>query len=253
MRSVVLSHGRHSAARITRRKHAAAAAAALSVPPAALVLSQAAIAPAAAAPMAPGVPGILQAAQHHAERPYTVRAGDTLSSVAARVYGHPGSWQALWWINRRDVPDPDLIHAGQKLRLSWWHPDPPAWLAAAADKAIARYSPAPAAGAPQASPPQAGAPAPPAATGGEYSFGELEALWVSAGGPASAEWDAATIAECESGGDADAYNPSGASGLWQILGQDVGGDIFSPQVNALNAVAKYENAGDSFSPWVCQP
>ena len=39
---------------------------------------------------------------------------------------------------------------------------------------------------------------------------------------------AAAIALAESGGDPNAHNASGASGLWQILGQVVRGNIFNP-------------------------
>src|SRR5262249_48304057 len=60
---------------------------------------------------------------------------------------------------------------------------------------------------------------------------------------------AAAIAMAESGGNPMARNPSGASGLWQILGQVVGGNIFNPFVNALNAVSKFDSA-HGFSPWV---
>jgi hypothetical protein len=84
--------------------------------------------------------------------------------------------------------------------------------------------------------------------GGTLSYGELEALWEAAGGPASAAPEMATIAiRCESGGRQYAYNPSGASGYWQILGQVVPGNIFNPMVNAENAVAKYRAGG--LSPW----
>jgi len=78
----------------------------------------------------------------------------------------------------------------------------------------------------------------------------LEGLWTGAGGPgAGTAHVASAIAEAESGGNPRAFNPSGASGLWQILGQVVAGNIFDPHVNALNAVSKYRSAG-GFSPWV---
>jgi SLT domain-containing protein len=75
---------------------------------------------------------------------------------------------------------------------------------------------------------------------------------VSAGGPASAEAQAAQIAICESGGNPQAYNPSGATGLWQILGSVVAGNLTDPMVNALNAVSKFHASGDTFAQWVCQ-
>lgn len=91
----------------------------------------------------------------------------------------------------------------------------------------------------------------PAAPGraGAYHLAGLESLWRSAGGPAGVAHIAAAIALAESGGDPRAHNPSGASGLWQILGQVFPGNIFNPFINARNAVRKYYAAG-GFSPWV---
>ena len=88
---------------------------------------------------------------------YTVRPGDTLSAIARREYGSAADWPALWWINRHAVPDPDVIAAGQRLRLSAWHPRQ-AWLDQAARAAI----PAPArpASAPTAAVAASAGPAP---------------------------------------------------------------------------------------------
>jgi Lysozyme like domain len=78
----------------------------------------------------------------------------------------------------------------------------------------------------------------------------LENLWTGAGGPGGGTAHvAAAIALAESGGNANALNPSGASGLWQILGLPFPGDPFIPSVNARMAVVKYQDAG-GFSPWV---
>lgn len=82
-----------------------------------------------------------------------------------------------------------------------------------------------------------------------YGFRALEALWISNGGPRSVAPTAAAIALAESGGNPKAHNASGASGLWQILGQVVPGNIYDPNVNARNAVKKYNDAR-GFSPWV---
>ena len=49
-----------------------------------------------------------------------------------------------------------------------------------------------------------------------YSFAQLEALWLEAGGPASAEAIAASVALAESGGNPDAVSSTGDYGLWQI-------------------------------------
>jgi LysM repeat protein len=66
---------------------------------------------------------------------YVVRPGDTLSSIARRVYGSAASWPALWWINKAQIRNPNAIEVGQHLKLSAWHPQID-WLVRAAISAI---------------------------------------------------------------------------------------------------------------------
>lgn len=158
----------------------------------------------------------------------TVAHGDTLSGIAARLCGNPADWTGIYNRNKPVIGgNPDEISAGQHLTLS-----------CTTARVAESYSP--------------GVTASYVTVSGDLSFGGLESLWESAGGPSWAAWDAATIAECESGGRQYAYNLSGASGYWQILGEDVPGDIYDPMVNAENAVAKFKGDGDTFAAWVCQ-
>ena len=171
---------------------------------------------------------------------YILPRHGTLSAASQAVYGTAKYWPALYDRNRSKIgPNPNRVKAGTVLRAPrspWrYHYTPP--------KAKPHLT------AVTASP---GTTAPPAG-GGIYSFSALETLWVSAGGPPSAEAAAATVAECESGGNPSAYNPSGASGLFQILGAVIPGNLFNPTVNALNAVAKFKGSGDTFAQWVCKP
>ena len=76
----------------------------------------------------------------------------------------------------------------------------------------------------------------------------LERLWDAAGGPPGVAHLMAAIAMAESGGSPIARNPSGASGLWQILGLPFPGNPFDPLTNARMAVAKYESQG--LGAWV---
>jgi hypothetical protein len=94
--------------------------------------------------------------------------------------------------------------------------------------------------------------------GSLYNFGQLEQLWTNAGGPADAEQDAAAIGLAESAGcstDLDTTDNGGTQtswGLWQVSNGTHSApvtDVLNPAVNAEQAVAKYEGAGDSFSPW----
>ena len=57
------------------------------------------------------------AAAHHGHSGYTVRPGDTLAGIANHEYGSAADWPALWWANRRQVSDPNVITVGERLRL----------------------------------------------------------------------------------------------------------------------------------------
>lgn len=182
---------------------------------------------------------------------YAVRPGDSLSAISQRTYGTPKYWQAIFQVNRSHIKYPDSIYIGQSFLLPV-HPGevkvgsiprPP--VVSVPARHAASSAVAPAAGVPPPAPVYS-------YSGGIFSYGALEALWIRAGGPAWAAAHAAEIAECESGGNPGAHNPSGASGLWQILGQVVGGNVYDPYTNALNAVSKFRASGDTFAQWVCQ-
>jgi hypothetical protein len=81
-----------------------------------------------------------------------------------------------------------------------------------------------------------------------YGFRQLEQLWIRAGGPRNLAPTMAAVALAESGGRTDAHNPSGASGLWQILGNPFPGNAFDPLTNARMAVAKWKSQG--LGAWV---
>lgn len=81
------------------------------------------------------------------------------------------------------------------------------------------------------------------ASGGTYTYSQLEGLWDKAGGPRDMAAVMAAIAEAESSGNADAHNASGASGLWQILGLPFPGNPFDALTNARMAVSKYMSQG----------
>ena len=92
----------------------------------------------------------------------------------------------------------------------------------------------------------------------DLSFGQLEGLWIQAGGPKVLAPVAAAIALAESSGNPAAINPTdnnGAQssfGLWQIsTGTHAAPspNWADPLTNAKLAVAKYRGAGNSFSPW----
>ena len=180
-------------------------------------------------------------AAHQSSQHATVRAGDSLSSIAQRELGKAADWPALWWVNRHTVHNPSLIQAGQKLVV----PDSPEvkpWLMRAALSAIPAPAPAPVQAAPVASSAPAAAPAPVAqASSASYSG-------------ASGSFQSCVI-QAESGGDAGAVNASsGAGGLygflpstWQALGYS--GLPENASVAEQNAAFQKEYAQSGTSAW----
>jgi hypothetical protein len=85
----------------------------------------------------------------------------------------------------------------------------------------------------------------------DLTFSQLEQLWTSAGGSKVFAPLMAAVAEVESGGNTQALNPSGATGLWQIewpLHKGITPAVtsqqalYNPQVNAAAAVALAGNS-----------
>jgi LysM repeat protein len=134
---------------------------------------------------------------------YTVRSGDSLSSIAGRVYHNTDAWPVLYWANHSQVRWANIITAGQVLHVPAKPariPSPPAELGPPAPK------PAPApvtTAAPASSPSQAPAQAP-AVTTSTYS-----------GGAPGGSFGACVIAR-ESGGNSQVMNSSGHYGLYQF-------------------------------------
>lgn len=85
-----------------------------------------------------------------------------------------------------------------------------------------------------------------------YNYGQLEQLWISAGGSKALAPLMAAIAMAESGGDSEATNPTDNGGtqtswgFWQVSdgthNEPVPG-ILDPLTNAKAAVAKYKSQG----------
>jgi hypothetical protein len=175
------------------------------------------------------------AAAHPAPAHYTVKPGDTLSSIARHEYGSTTTWPALWWVNRQKVHNPEVIRVGQRLTLSSWHPRK-AWLSRAALAAVPAAAPAPVSAAAPAAVTQ------PASTATASYSG------------ASGSFQACVIAR-ESGGNASAVNASsGAGGLygflpstWQALGHS--GLPENASVAEQNQAFQQEYAQSGSSAW----
>ena len=48
---------------------------------------------------------------------YAVQGGDSLSSIAQQFYGDQDMWRSIFEANRNQISDPNLIFAGQILRV----------------------------------------------------------------------------------------------------------------------------------------
>ena len=186
----------------------------------------------------------LHPAAHHTQASYTVKQGDTLSAIAAHAYGKAADWPAVWWVNRHQVPNPNVIAAGQRLRLPA-SGQVPAWMARAGQAAIPAQPPAPgpvaAASVPQAAP----ATAAPVSTAAPASSG-------------GANWSA--IAACESGGNWGANTGNGFYGGLQFAQQTwlgYGGGQYASSANLATpaqqiAVAQRVLGGQGIGAWpVC--
>jgi nucleoid-associated protein YgaU len=51
------------------------------------------------------------------DQTYTVVAGDSLSKIAKKFYGHANEWNAIFQANKDKISNPDMIHPGQVLRI----------------------------------------------------------------------------------------------------------------------------------------
>ena len=199
---------------------------------------------AAAAAAASGQPAIrahLDAAVHPAQatgRTYAVRAGDTLSGIAQRFYGHADDWHRLYAVNHSKITDPGLIYVGQQLSV-------PRHLPASAHTTA--YAPRHAT-APASSSADNNSQAGTTGLSGTLGCTGLEALWREAGGSPAAEVTAASIAMAESGGNQFATGTVGERGYWQINPVNGALSTYGALGNAHAAVVMSGN-GANWSPW----
>ena len=174
---------------------------------------------------------------HEPARRYTVRPGDTLSSIALRFYGSRSRWPAIFQANKAVVTNPDAIFPGEVLTI----PDKPGRQAA-----------------PPAASPAPAAPAAPAALttsthlSGTLSCNGLEELWEEAGGSHAEAFMAAEIAMAESSGRQFATGPVGERGYWQIHPVHGALSTYDPLGNAKAAVIISDN-GRNWTPWTTFP
>ena len=188
---------------------------------------------------------LLHPAAHHSAASYTVKSGDSLSAIAARAYGSSADWSAVWWANRRQVRNPNVISVGQKLQLP------------ASGHVTAQMARAALAAAAASAPAQA----PAAATSASSQQSAPAASAQSTAAPAAssgANWSA--IAACESGGNWSSNTGNGFYGGLQFTQQTwlaYGGGQYASSANQASeseqiAVAQRVLAGQGIGAWpVC--
>jgi LysM repeat protein len=163
---------------------------------------------------------------HEQPRGYTVRPGDTLSSIAQRFYGNPADWRWLYQANRHVIQDPNVIHPGEVLSVPYGPP--------------ASTTPTTQGG--------SGVLSTSASLSGTLGCAGLEELWDEAGGSAARAVMAASIAMAESSGQQYATGAAGERGYWQINPDHGSLSTYDPLGNAKAAVI-ISGDGTNWTPW----
>jgi LysM repeat protein len=135
---------------------------------------------------------------------YTVRSGDSLSTIAQKLYHDTDAWPALYWANRHQIRWANIIDAGQVLTV----PVKPARIPGAPSQ----LGPAPAAPAPEApeAAPQQGSYSASAGTSGTPAPAQAASTYSG-----TSSFQQCVIAR-ESGGNSQVMNSSGHYGLYQF-------------------------------------
>jgi LysM repeat protein len=159
-----------------------------------------------------------------ASRSYTVRPGDTLSSIAQRFYGHSADWSFLYQVNKSVLSNPNVIFPGQKLDVP---AAAPAYTAKHARSTVLTSS---------------------TTLAGTLNCPGLEELWEEAGGSQGEAVMAASIAMAESSGEQFATGAAGERGYWQINPDHGSLSTYDPLGNAKAAVIISDD-GTDWTPW----
>jgi Tfp pilus assembly protein FimV len=164
---------------------------------------------------------------HEQARHYTVRPGDTLSSIAQRFYGNPADWRGLYQANRSVVRNPNVIDPGEVLNVPYQLPASNSGTSAPAGSTVLTTS---------------------ASLSGTLSCPGLEELWEQAGGSDAEAVMAASIAMAESSGQQFATGAAGERGYWQINPDHGSLSTYDPLGNAKAAVIISDD-GANWTPW----
>jgi LysM repeat protein len=160
-----------------------------------------------------------QTNQHKADAPpasYTVRPGDSLSSIAGHLYGNPDAWPVLYWANHSQIRWANIIQPGQVLHVPAKPahiPAAPTALAPAPPVQTAASTASQATAAHTATEAPAATQAPRASGGYRHSATQTNATYT--GGTPGGSFGQCVVAR-ESGGNAQVMNSTGHYGLYQF-------------------------------------
>ena len=150
-----------------------------------------------------------------ASHDYTVKAGDTLSTIASAAYGQARDWQWLFHENKNKVSNPNLIYPGQVLSVP---ADPPANYTLPAGELPT--APAPAAPAPAATTSSSDGDAAPAQQAAPVQHAAAPVQAAAASASFSGTYPGGSFGACvvarESGGNPQVMNATGHYGLYQF-------------------------------------
>jgi LysM repeat protein len=164
-----------------------------------------------------------------ASRHYTVRRGDTLSSIAQRFYGNAADWPRIWDANSSAVRNPNVIRTGMVLTI-------PSGASASTTAHTPKHRKPTTVLTSSTS------------LSGTLSCGALEELWEQGGGTHAEAFMAAEIAMAESSGEQFATGSVGERGYWQINPDHGSLSTYNPLGNAEAAVAISAD-GTNWTPW----
>jgi LysM repeat protein len=146
------------------------------------------------------------------DRSYTVRSGDTLSTIAQQFYGKSAEWAWLDHVNSSKVRNANLIYPGQVLSVP---ADPPANFTPAVTATPVTSTPSTSGSYGDSNESQQAAPAQAAPAQAAPAQTVASAASASSGAIPGGAFGACVVAR-ESGGNAQVMNSSGHYGLYQF-------------------------------------
>ena len=186
----------------------------------------------------------------HRSTHYTVRSGDTLSTIAKHFYDNSSGWGYIYHENRGEISNPNMIYVGERLeipaslpagyKLSEYLPKHAAPVKKAKVTAKTTHHHHKSGGKPID---QSGK-----VPSGNLTCSGLEELWDDAGGNRADAFIAAEIAMAESGGRQYALSPTDDYGYWQINASNGSLATFNAYGNARAAIIISDD-GTNWNPW----